>query len=106
MRKIPLVVGTLAAIAAALLAAGLHRLRSCDAYRRAVGQALSDPRVPDRLGLPVRTDWYVLGSPDDLTIPLRGSKASGRLHAAPGVLDLVIMKGPGEPEVLHLLQSR
>lgn len=105
MRKLLLAGGILVAVVAAVLAAGLHRLKTSEPYRMAVDRALRDPKVIAKLGAPVRTDWYALGSPDELTIPLRGAKASGRLHAAPGVLDLVTMKGPGEPEVLHLIES-
>ena len=104
MKRLLLVAGTLVVTVAALLGSGLHRLKSSGPYRLALSRALADPRVLDRLGRPVRPDWYALGSPDDLTIPLRGSKASGRLRAAPGIIDLVTMKGPGEPEVLHLIE--
>lgn len=106
MKRLLLAGGCLAALVAGVLAAGLHRLKSSGTYRAAVARALQDPRVIDRLGAPVRTDWYALGSPEDLTIPLRGARASGRLRAAPGTLDLVTMKGPGQPEVLHLIESR
>jgi cytochrome oxidase complex assembly protein 1 len=58
-------------------------------YRAAVERAENDPRVKAVLGEPIETGWWVSGSVHvdngngnaELTIPLSGPKASGKLHA-------------------------
>lgn len=63
-------------------------IRGSEPYATAVSKAQADTRVREALGTPVQTGWWVMGSmrtsgssgKADLTIPLYGPKASGKLY--------------------------
>ena len=64
-------------------------LKSSDAYAAALKTAQHDPRVTAELGSPLTAGWSVSGSVNvsgaqgkaNLTIPISGSRRSGKIHA-------------------------
>jgi hypothetical protein len=69
-------------------------IKSSDPYKIAVDGAIRSPEVQAELGTPITTGWMIQGSVNsnisngvtnetaNLTIPLKGPKASGSLHYA------------------------
>lgn len=64
-------------------------MKSSDAYKHAVARAKADQRVVEAIGTPIKEGWFVSGSTEvtggsgksDLTIPIRGPKASATIYA-------------------------
>jgi hypothetical protein len=75
--------------AAALFVGVTSSLKATDAYREAVARAVGNEAVKAELGAPIEPTPWVLGSVHvngahantQLTIPIRGSRAEGRIHA-------------------------
>jgi len=83
------VVVLIGAFCAAVAIFAFGAMKRSHVYKGAVERAQNDPRVKAVLGEPVETGWWVSGSVHvdngngnaELTIPLSGPKASGKLHA-------------------------
>ena len=83
------VIVLIAAFCAVVAVFAFGAMKRSNVYKGAVERAQNDPRVKAVLGEPVETGWWVSGSVNisngngnaELTIPLSGPKASGKLHA-------------------------
>jgi hypothetical protein len=69
-------------------------IKSTDPYKTAVASATNSPEVQSKLGTPIAPGWIPMGSVNsqgvgenatetaDITVPLKGPKASGSVHYA------------------------